>query len=195
MRSLKSVVAVISALMLLVDWLSSLFKEVKKLGGNEESVYKFFADKAKILETAEMIVVDKTKKLIQPLSDLITSLKLDWVNKNISEQNFPAQPEDLIETEKEYKEFHFGKTMTSENVIAEMNKKGFRPATTREQLKWAFKNWDGKSIIVALGQTWLDPGSERVVSVLHLGDGERLLYLRWFYDGWGGGCCFLGVRK
>jgi len=85
--------------------------------------------------------------------------------------------------------------MSSENVITEMNKENFRPATTREQLKWALKNWDGKSTIVALGQSWLDSGRSRDVSVLRLFGGKRLLRLFWFDGDWFGSFRFLGVRK
>lgn len=200
-RSKKSSIAIISALTLFVEFLSNVFKFLKKIGGNEEIAYSFFSSPDGAKELAELIfsktkiVIDETKKLIQPLSDFITSLKLDWVNENITEANFPIQPEDLIETEKEFKEFHFGKTISSENVITEMNKENFRPATTREQLKWALKNWDGKSIIVALGQTWLDSDSSRGVSVLRLGGGGRGLGLGWSGGDWRDGYRFLGVRK
>lgn len=85
--------------------------------------------------------------------------------------------------------------MSSEGVIAEMNRENFRPATMREQLKWALKNWDGKSIIVALGQSWLDSDSDRFVSVLFLNVGGRELNLPWFGIVWGDSFRFLGVRK
>ncbi len=198
-RSKKSSIAIISALTLFIEFLSNVFKFLKKIGGNEEMTYSFISSPDGAKEFAELIfsktkiVVDETKKIIRSLSDLITSLKLDWVNENINETNFPVQPEDLIETEKEYKEFHFRKTMSSESVIAEMNKENFRPATTREQLKWALKNWDGKSIIVALGQSWLNSYGNRHVSVLCFG--LRELDLFWFGDDWSVNSRFLGVRK
>ena len=197
-RSKKSSIAIISALTLFIDYLSNVFKIVKKLGGNEQMVYDFFSSFDGASEMAELIV-SKTKKVVkktlQSLSDLITSLKLDYVNPNITEVNFPVQPGDLIETEKEFKEFYFGKRVSSEDVISKMTEQNFRPATTREQLKWALKNWDGKSIIVALGQFWLGSGSCRFVSVLGLGVGGRYLVLDWFGAGWGGDYRFLGVRK
>jgi len=137
----------------------------------------------------------KEKQVLKTLINLIASLKLDWVNPNMTEANFPTQPEDLIETEKEFKEFNFGKTMSSEDIITEMNKENFRPATTREQLKWALKNWDEKSIVVALGQSWLYSGGRRHVSVLCLYFSLRWLNLFWFGRDWSGDVRFLGVRK
>ncbi|MEW6617450.1 MAG: hypothetical protein AB1333_03485 [Patescibacteria group bacterium] len=129
------------------------------------------------------------------LIDMITPLELDSVNERITEVNFPIQPEDLVETEKETRDFYFGKDMNSNAVIARMNEKGFRPATTREQLKWAPRGWDGKSIVVALGQSWSRSNDNRLISVLHSSNGERMLDPAWFDTIWGTYEHFLGVRK
>ncbi len=131
----------------------------------------------------------KQKSLIS----LISSLKLDWVNSDITEEHFPIQPEDN-DSKKEYKVFNFG-TVSSEDAIAGMEKEDFRPATLREQLTWAKDNWDRKSWIVALGSRWLDPGGDTHVPVLLRNVAKCRLDLYWFRNDWLGHYSFLGVRK
>ncbi len=146
-----------------------------------------------IIDAVAELLVGKTKKILQSLSDLITPLKLDYVNSNITEATFPVQPQDN-DSEKEYKLFNFG-SISSEDAIARMDKEGFRPATTREQLQWAVKNWNGKDWVFALGQNWLDSDSYRQVSILFFREDERQLSLRWFGGVWSADCRFLAVRK
>jgi len=194
-RNRKSAIALISLFMLLVKFFSDVFKSVKELNGSEKDVYDFFASENGAKKFADLIVIKKTKKVLKTLADLISSLKLDYVNPNITEANFPAQPQDNDDSKKEYKLFDFGKGISSENVIAGMEKDGYRPATTRELLQWAIKNWNGKSLVVALGQTWLDSDGIRGVSVLLFRDGERQLRLSWFGLAWDGVCRFLAIRN
>ncbi|MFA5871079.1 MAG: hypothetical protein WC842_04345 [Candidatus Paceibacterota bacterium] len=81
----------------------------------------------------------------------------------------------LRDNRKEYQLFHFEKIISSEDVIKEMNKIRFRPATLREMLRWAIKNWDRKSWVIALGQTWFDHGDcHRYVAVLNCYGNRRL---------------------
>ena len=129
----------------------------------------------------------------ESLQHLIKSLNLDWVNSDITEEHFPVQSEDN-DSPKEYKVFNFG-TVSSENAIAGMEKESFRPATLRELLLWAAKNWDRKSWIVALGSRWLNPGGDAHVPVLDRGGDECRLDLSCFGGVWIGYCSFLGVRK
>jgi len=175
-----------------IDVLSNLKTAIKKLGGTEE-VFSRFNDQNIIDEVAK-ILVGKAKKVLKTLTEFIAPLKLDYVNSDITEANFPPQPQDNDDSEKEYKVFNFGST-SSEKAIAGMAKEGFRPATTREQLQWAVKNWNGKDWVVALGQTWLGSRSGRLVSVLNFRGGGRQLALVWFGDGWNDVCQFLAVRK
>ncbi len=133
------------------------------------------------------------QKKQKSLKSLIFSLKLDWINNDITEEHFPVQPEDN-DAPKEYKVFNFG-VISSENAIAGMEKEGFRPVTLREQLTWAKDNWDRKSLIVALGSLWLVPGGDALVPVLCRCGDECGLDLSWFRGGWDDDCSFLGVRK
>jgi len=151
----------------------------------------------KIIESRGNEIAKKMIKIIfneiQSLSDIIVPLKLDYVNPDITEQNFPMQQGD--NDPMEYKVFHFGKSISSEIVIKEMGKENYRPATLRELLRWAKDNWNGLDRVIALGQTWFDAADGgRHVVVLDLDYGVRELDLGWF-GGWGGGSRFLAVRK
>lgn len=96
---------------------------------------------------------------------------------------------------KEYKLFNFEKIIASKDVILEMSKTGYRPATLRELLVWAIKNWNGKDWIIALGQTMFDHGDcHRYVAVLNCYENRRLS-LYGFNLGWSIFSNFLAVKK
>lgn len=57
------------------------------------------------------------------LSDRIACGKYDLVNSDINEKNFPTKVEKDYEVK--YELFHYGKDMSSDSVIADMEKKGF----------------------------------------------------------------------
>ena len=151
----------------------------------------------KIIESRGNEIAKKMIKIIfneiQSFSDSIVPLKFGYVNPNITEQNFPMQQGD--NDPMEYKVFHFGGSISSENVIKAMTKENYRPATLRELLRWAKDNWNGLDRIVALGQIWLDEVGTPFVVVLILDDGKRKLYLHWFDFGWLDNYCVLAVRK
>jgi len=127
---------------------------------------------------------------MKTLKQLIKQNKLDYVNSDITEKNFPF---DKKWKEPEYKLFHFGRNISSEDTITEMKKEGFEPATLQDLLNW--KDWNGNDYIVALRQPWLDSDGGRYVSVLFLSDGGRRLDLFWFDYDWFVSFRFLGVRK
>jgi len=55
-RTIKDAVRITKGLMIFVDWISNLGKEVKELGGNEKSLYKFFTNVEKRKEVARIVV-------------------------------------------------------------------------------------------------------------------------------------------
>jgi len=88
--------------------------------------------------------------------------------------------------------FTFARDMHPWEIIEEMQIEGYRPATLREFLGWAFKNWDRKNIITTLGQIFHDSDGELYVPILK-SNNERLC-LDWFYDSWKG-VYFLAVKN
>lgn len=126
----------------------------------------------------------------------IAAAAFDWQNFDITPEHFPNAPHEQGETHVETKLYHFGKDMSSDKVVAEMDKDGFRPATLRELLAFAVKNPDEqrKYAIVGLGSVW-SRGGDRDVPFLCLDGYERGLSLYWWSDRWHGYCRFLAVRK
>ena len=151
----------------------------------------------KIIESRGNEIAKKMIKIIfneiQSFSDSIVPLKFGYVNPNITEQNFPMQQGD--NDPMEYKVFHFGGSISSENVIKAMTKENYRPATLRELLRWAKNNWNGNDRIIALGQIWLNTDSHRYLAVLNFDGGRRELSLRWFDFVWNVSNHFLAMRK
>ncbi|MCG2695058.1 hypothetical protein L6261_03190, partial [Candidatus Parcubacteria bacterium] len=85
---------------------------------------------------------------------------------------------------------------TSEQVIAEMDKVGYRPATIWELLALgiAQPNLQMEFPIIALGSLCV-LGGERRVAGLYRDAVGRSLYLGWFGRDWRDDCRFAGVRK
>jgi hypothetical protein len=185
----------------------TLVNAVLDMGGNDEDILRILKDKKLAQKFAEMLLaergisvpdgceiisVDYALKLI----DAITAAAFDWKNDDIVEKNFPNQAHETGEQNLTVKLYHFGKDMSSEDVVSAMDKDGFRPATLRELLAYAVKNPDEqrKYPIVGLGSVW-GHGGHRSVPYLDLGGGGRELGLGWWSDGWYGRCRFLAVRK
>lgn len=88
------------------------------------------------------------------LKQLISDLNLNWVNSDITPENFPKTKEPRGKMEI----VDFGKYMSTEEVKEELDKKGLRPATIYELLTWAKDNWNGKDWVVALGSVSSEGG-------------------------------------
>jgi len=91
---------------------------------------------------------------------------------------------------------HMGRDASTDEVLAEMDRKVLRPALYEELLGFAEKYPDEqrKYPIVALGSE-TDVSGGRHVACLWDDDGGRCLGLHWVGYGWCGYCRFLAVRK
>jgi hypothetical protein len=138
------------------------------------------------------VLVDETKTV----DELAKVCKFDWVNNNITSANFP-NPADGTTGNQELALFHFGKTMSSDAVISEMNKEGYEPATIWDLLGLAQKepNLQRQFPIVALKSFWQGPHRYRYVPDL-CGDADvRSLSLYYLYGDWDDDYRFLARRK
>jgi hypothetical protein len=135
--------------------------------------------------------VDETKTV----EELVKAGNFDCSNEYITSENFP-QKENGQKKEKEIAIFHFGKNMSSDNVIAEMDKVGYKPATIWDLISLAIKEPDlqRKFPIIALSSVCV-LGGGRDVACLYGGDSGRKLRLYYFVRGWFGNGRFAGVRK
>ncbi len=128
------------------------------------------------------------------LNELITLGKYDWVDENITDVNFPI-PEGFA-FGLEPKLYHFNRYISSRNVIKEMEKDGFRPATIWDLLDYGAKNPElqRQFPIVALGSVEQMDSLRRVAYFSRRGV-ARILVLSWFEDDWPGQFRFLAVRN
>jgi hypothetical protein len=128
------------------------------------------------------------------LQRLIAAGKYDYVNPNINDSNFPV-PENFA-LGSDPKIHHFNRGISSEDVIRQINKDGYRPAMIWDLLDYGAKNPDEqrKYPIVALGSVGRVDG-RRVVPCLGGDDSERGLCLGYWVGGWVAGYSFLAVRK
>ena len=128
---------------------------------------------------------------MKTLSELIKAAKFDYINSNITEENFPKPSEISHNLEI----LQFDRSATNEEVIKEMDNKGLRPANSYELLHYVKKEWDGKGYIVALGSVWTDSNGIRRVLFADGGSCERRLGLGWDGSGWGEDCRFPAVKS
>jgi hypothetical protein len=155
-------------------------------GVDRDEVRKLFGLSPKTLR----IVVDYSLSLEQ----MITAGKYDWSNSDITAKRFPLKGSGKVELEP--KLFYFGRDMSSDNVIAEMDKEGFRPCTIEELLAIGEQHPElqRKFPLVALGSVAKVNGNRHVACLFRDGSG-RELHLGWFGHGWHVVCRFPAVRK
>ncbi|KKR48343.1 MAG: hypothetical protein UT86_C0007G0022, partial [Candidatus Magasanikbacteria bacterium GW2011_GWC2_40_17] len=86
---------------------------------------------------------------------------------------------------------------STDEVLAEMDRHGLRPALYEELLAFGAKYPDEQRQfpIIALGSVWRGFGGRLRVAYLSRGGSERSLSLYWFGGDWNGFCRFLAVRK
>ena len=126
---------------------------------------------------------------------MIATGKYDWVHSDITHEHFSITGKGAVELE--LKLIHLEKSMSTDNVLKELDRRGYRLATLPELLAFGakFPEKQREFPIVALGSVWTISGGDRYVSCLYEGGSGRGLNLDWCDDGWDGFCRFLAVRK
>lgn len=129
------------------------------------------------------------------LAQMISAGRYDWTNDDINAQNFPIQGEGKAECELVL--VHLGKVATTDEVLAELDRRGLRPAkieellalgATRPELQKEFP-------IMALGSRFVLQDGDRGFAYLDWDGSERGLDLHWVGNDWRGIYRFLAVRK
>jgi len=134
------------------------------------------------------------------LEEGIAAGKYDWANENIwTNENITAErfPITGNQGKKEVVTVHFGRLMnSSEEVIAELNKLGYKPAETADLLALGKDQPElqRQFPIIALGSS-AAVGGFRYVPCLFEYDSRRGFSLDYFGSGWFGSCRFLAVRN
>ncbi len=129
------------------------------------------------------------------LADMIKTGKYDQAYPDVTQEHFPVAGEGTIELKAEL--IHFGKTMNTVNVLKELDRREYRPATLQELLAFGAKYPEKQREfpIIALGSVWTYSGGSRIVPCLDGDDSRRRLRLDWYGRDWSGSCRFLAFRK
>ncbi len=130
------------------------------------------------------------------LAEMIETGKYDWVNDNITTEHFAVEGDDKHEVVVTL--FHFNRYIELDEVIAEMEKQGFRQVNIAELLAFGEQHPEVQRDfpIVGLGSVWRRPNGHCYVPCLSgRWAGERRLPLDWLGSGWAGVYRFAGVRK
>ncbi len=140
------------------------------------------------------VVVDYTKTLVW----MINNGCYGWVNSNITQEHFPPVDSEGKDNQGfEVFLLSFDKGMTSEQILAEMEKQNLRPARIEELLALgaAHQYLQRRFSIVALGSVWQESDAERSVPFLTWAGRERYLTVVSFDPSWSEGIRFAAVRK
>ena len=166
--------------------------------GGEKGVDDFIEGITHVVrKTVSYIVATFTIPIDETMSveDVVKTGNFDTIDESINSTNFPklanGQKLDGIEVFL----FHFNKFMSSESVISEMDKAGYKPANIWIVIYLVIKEpyLQREFPIVALGSIGL--GAFRPVPSLYEHSSKRFLHLNFFNIGWYGNYCFLAVRK
>lgn len=130
-----------------------------------------------------------------PLQEAIDAGNYQGVHSAITSQNFP--PTRSGQAELEINLFRYKRRMTSEEVLSELDKEGFRPAELPEFLAFGAKypELQRQFSIVGLGSVWQDRKGYRNVPCLYEASEGRYLDLHWWDDGWYSYSRFAAIRK
>lgn len=123
------------------------------------------------------------------LKQAIKAAKLDWVNTDIEENFSYGEPRNA-----DYKLFHFDNLIAFDEVVKEIEKEGYSPATLSELLAYAKDGWNGEDWIVALGSSAQFGLIRHVVCLRRNGAGRGVNLLYWGGD-WNSADRLLGVRN
>lgn len=178
----------------------ALIDEVLSLGGSDEQVARILTDKVLRRKLAELIVGAASNVYIitvdyaQSLADMIKAGHYDFVDPSFTSEHFPVVGTGEVSVDAIL--VHYGRIMSSEAVLADLDQRGLRPATLPELLAFGatYPEKQREFPILAFGAVW--EYSARYVAVLDWDDDlGRYLGLGLFVDDWRERCHFLAVKK
>jgi len=126
---------------------------------------------------------------------MIQAGNYNWINSDITDKHFPVKGSGKVELNPEL--IHYGKLISSDEIIQDLDQRGLRPATLAELLAFGEKYPDEqrKYPIVALGSVWQHWGGNRYVACLGCFESERELNLHYCGGDWFENYRFLAFRK
>lgn len=184
-----------------------LVEAVEDLGGGDDHLRRIENDTALRGEIAKLIVgqsqngtgnvyrvtVDRDKKL----TVMIQAGRYDWTDSDITERHFPVEGSGTVEVDIEF--VHYNRVMSTDDVLNDLDRRGYRPATIDELLALGAdpktRDLQREFPIVALGSVWQELYGRRGVAALGGNASRRCLDLGWIEDVWDGVYRFAAVRK
>ena len=149
---------------------------------------------AKLLAPANVVyrvMVDYGRKL----KAMIEAGQYDWTNSDITEKHFPIEGSGTVEVDIEL--VHYGRDMSTNAVLKDLDSRGLRPAKIEELLALgaAKPELQREFPIIALGSVWRHLSGDRNCPYLLRYGSKRNLYLYWIDNDFAGVCRFAAVRK
>ena len=202
----KDLKEVLSNWGLAFELLKVLVHSILKKGGTIEHLRRLLKEPDLVSKVADLLV----DKSVAAFSAIVTYIqpnlaelkqKFSWVNSDYAKADFKPidRCKDVSRDTREvaFEYVHMGRDASTDEVLAEMDRHGLRPALYEELLAFGAKYPDEQRQfpIIALGSVWRDFNGDLCVAYLNRNDSERGLGLDWISDRWGGGCRFLAVRK
>lgn len=192
--------AVIAALATNVDWNAldaEVLQEIVRVPKDAGKQFTAFLKNGGKMGIGEHTIITSCSMVIdydRSVKDGIKAGSYDWKNDDITSEHFPSQEAGTKEATVDL--FHYGKDMSTDEVLADLDKQGYRPATLKELLALGEKHPDlqREFPIIALGSVWRRPDG-RVCPYLDRDGSERGLSLRWIDRRWDDDCRFAAVRK
>ena len=180
-------------------WSSNMFRRQRFFEEFEQrstkteagTVVKTPGNKIINLQNIFRIVVDYSKSL----AEMIRAGNYNDVDDDITGSHFPVKGQGNVELEVEI--VHYDKSMTSEDIVRDMESRGLRSATLPELLAFGafFPDKQREFLIMALGSVWRERNVIRFVACLDSGSSERKLTLAIWSGYWDKYYHFLAVRK
>lgn len=174
-------------------------KEAAKKVADAESGTEVFAAIMQAGKPVQQLAENCYKVVVnhgQSLKEMIAAGKYDYVNSDITADNFPIQLQGSGQQSIVIELVHFGRDMESEAVLKEFEARGLRAATFPELLAFGstYPEKQREFPIVALGSMRL-VHDDRYIPYLDRWLAKRGLNLNWFVDRWHPRCRFAAVRK
>lgn len=164
-----------------------------------EALQKIVEGRLEILMPEARVVESPTHPVTvdygMTLEQMIAAGRYDSQNGDITAEHFPLQGTGKVEVELHL--VHLNKVVSTEEVLAELDRRNLRPAKIEEILALGAKypNLQKEFPVVALGSVWQRSHGDRYVACLGRWLGERCLDLGWFGSDWDGHFRFAAVSK
>jgi hypothetical protein len=203
--SKKNVPSIISGAGFVASFIIALFKAVEKLGGSEDDVYAALKEGSPLVDDFATLIVKASKGTKDVFTLLVNYDRrveagvcaghYDWSSSDITDKNFSTTQQGTKEAAVQL--IHFNKTMSTDQVLAELDNMNLKPAGAQECLSFGEKYPDiqREFPIAFLGSVWQDLGGNRFCPCLGRSGSGRSLGLFWVGGDWIGICRFAAVSK